>query len=604
LICLEPPIIPKNIKNHIILHANVNQKRSYECIIHGLNKLGYYVELKVDGTYPSIKTNVLCLICCLSKDYEKDYIRQCELQYAFKTQQSIIPIRIESNFVVQQLSLQYILDSLTTSIIDFSGSNEPFEQLHKEILNISQEKKIDMSSSSKTFNYSRIYQQCRTTGWNKILKLLFYIPVFYSYDNIDKMIQQMYKLNNRLNANAQRQINDFHQWLLQQNEPSNASLSLFHNRSPHDIHPIKRQTIDEFHSACERNDIERVRTILRSYPIDDLRACEKSRDKTALHISSKQGHHEIIRLLLEHNDFMMKCGRLGMTPLSQAKDDVTRQTFIRFHRSLPRFIGNLIEWTKPYAQASIKSAQIREYLSRDHFISQNFRILSYQYIHHYLVLEGFPIAAVTKLEQIGCSLVTEFLRAYTSTTRLHQYINRHLATHALNFFNSTFDPSIPYNFIFCLLGIVAKILQNCRLQLSFTGDVYRGMTLKREELERYVVNSRILNTTFLSTSEECLIAEIFAGIHPDDPPTEDNPTEMKILCKYTIRNKGTAYNIRDISLFDTEKEVLIFPFSAFRVSRVNKTSSGITQIDLIECTNVTWEENNANYQLFAYNSTE
>jgi hypothetical protein len=158
--------------------------------------------------------------------------------------------------------------------------------------------------------------------------------------------------------------------------------------------------------------------------------------------------------------------------------------------------------------------------------------------------------------------------------------------------------SIPYSFIHCLLSIIASILHTIRFRTSFTGRVYRGMLITQDDHYKYIVGSRILNTAFLSTSKDRMVAEIFAGIDKDDTSSEQDASHVKVLCTYTIRNRRTAYNIDHLSNIQSESEVLIFPFSAFQVTRVQKTSYGSIEIDLNECNEQLWSENDENDDAF------
>ena len=135
----------------------------------------------------------------------------------------------------------------------------------------------------------------------------------------------------------------------------------------------------------------------------------------------------------------------------------------------------------------------------------------------------------------------------------------------------------------------ASVLHFIHPRPSFIGLVYRGMLISQTHLDKYIVGSRILNTAFLSTSTDRCIAEIFAGIDTDQPSSVQDSTEVKVLCKYTIRNRATAYNIQDLSTIQ-ESEVLVFPFSAFHVTAVRKISSGIVEVDFHECDREQWSE--------------
>jgi hypothetical protein len=353
-----------------------------------------------------------------------------------------------------------------------------------------------------------------------------------------------------------------------------------------------RTVVRKLHVACKHNDIQQVIDILKSFAREDLDRVEMYEENTALNIASQNGWHEIVQMLLEHGGSMMQPNRHGLTPFNQAKDERTRQIFARYQHPVPRFSGDLLEWTIAYREPAIKRDQIRKYLARNQFISDSFKTISQSYVRCYLALEGFSTKDINQLESMGYTSVDGFIRAYTSPMRFHKYINQHLATYALAYFDSSFDISTPYSFIYCLLSIIATILHTIRSKISFIGHVYRGMLIMPEDLHKYVVGSRILNTAFLSTSKDHTVAEIFAGINEDNMSPVQDSSRVKVLCTYEIRNRKTAYSIEHLSKIQGESEVLIFPFSAFHVIRVQKTSSGCVKINLKECDEEEWPDDN------------
>lgn len=68
--------------------------------------------------------------------------------------------------------------------------------------------------------------------------------------------------------------------------------------------------------------------------------------------------------------------------------------------------------------------------------------------------------------------------------------------------------------------------------------------------------------------------------------TMDN--NLPTLCTYTIKNRRTAYDIETISKYSEEKEVLVIPYSAFIVKRMEQyhspSENGIMiTVELEEC---------------------
>jgi hypothetical protein len=197
-----------------------------------MNGIQYNVELNGKLTDSYSRPKIICIICCLSKNYEKDSKRQAELQYAFKSQHHLVPILIEHDFNTQQPWLRHIVDSLVTSTIDFSEHNSTFSgacwQLHLEI-----SKFVDDNDdfTINAVNYLNIYQECLKQGWSEIPKLFFHIPAALFHDaiakrqpnDVTKMINLMSILNDRLNGKAQTQIDRFQQWLIHMNQTNQTS---------------------------------------------------------------------------------------------------------------------------------------------------------------------------------------------------------------------------------------------------------------------------------------------------------------------------------------------------------------------------------------------
>lgn len=90
------------------------------------------------------------------------------------------------------------------------------------------------------------------------------------------------------------------------------------------------------------------------------------------------------------------------------------------------------------------------------------------------------------------------------------------------------------------------------------------MNLSEEVLQIYVEGSHMMNTSFLSTSKKEQVAKIFLA-------NEQNEQCIAGLFTYkieNINNQRTAIDISSTSYFPEEEEIVILPFSAFRVVSV------------------------------------
>jgi len=103
------------------------------------------------------------------------------------------------------------------------------------------------------------------------------------------------------------------------------------------------------------------------------------------------------------------------------------------------------------------------------------------------------------------------------------------------------------------------------LEFNFTGEVYRGIVLSKNALDHYVFGSSIITTTFLSTSKDRAVAERICD------KGSSNPQMHQFFCTYTVVNKNcTALDISTKSLYPDEQEVLILPYSAFLITKIEE----------------------------------
>jgi hypothetical protein len=104
------------------------------------------------------------------------------------------------------------------------------------------------------------------------------------------------------------------------------------------------------------------------------------------------------------------------------------------------------------------------------------------------------------------------------------------------------------------------------------------MLITNDDLKKYEIGTKILTKTFSSTSKKLDVALKLLG---NDWDAHDR---LSTICIYEIRNPRTALDIEQISVFQDEEEVLILPFSAFKIIdiEINKHNSHQVQIKLKE----------------------
>ena len=109
------------------------------------------------------------------------------------------------------------------------------------------------------------------------------------------------------------------------------------------------------------------------------------------------------------------------------------------------------------------------------------------------------------------------------------------------------------------------------------------------DLGCYSIGNYILNRSFVSTSKNRSVAQMFAANgHLGKTSDHHHLTKVPVLFRYKIKQNQTAIDIELISSIRDEEEVLILPFSVFQVKdRIencsNMRSAGLVEIDLEEC---------------------
>ncbi|CAF2995462.1 unnamed protein product [Rotaria sp. Silwood2] len=161
------------------------------------------------------------------------------------------------------------------------------------------------------------------------------------------------------------------------------------------------------------------------------------------------------------------------------------------------------------------------------------------------------------------------LYAYTMCRNFSTILNNDLARiiiHNLTNSCSRFCCDCLYSTEDGTKSIVTILLYHPQFEhLNFVGDVYRGFVIKKWRLSHYTEGSCIITTTFLSTSKNRKIAEFFSGQDDTSLHTDD----ISILCIYKINNKDrTALYIAEYSKFQEEEEVLILPYSSFKIMKI------------------------------------
>ncbi|CAF4575136.1 unnamed protein product, partial [Didymodactylos carnosus] len=119
------------------------------------------------------------------------------------------------------------------------------------------------------------------------------------------------------------------------------------------------------------------------------------------------------------------------------------------------------------------------------------------------------------------------------------------------------------------------------------------MRITQNDLDQYKLHHHILNHSFLSTSIDRQVAEMFAGEGEQSQmrhtPGDNRALQYSCLCQYLIKQNSTAIDTQNLSMRPDEKEILIIPFTVFNVTKIKQnylddsTAAISIEIELEEC---------------------
>lgn len=364
--------------------------------------------------------------------------------------------------------------------------------------------------------------------------------------------------------------------------------------------------VSTFYYACREGNTVQVQLLLPTMSLDEINKIEPN-GSTALHVASYRGHHEIVKLLLEAGaSRSIRNRNYSLTPFEEAPTEEIKRLFYRmnttnnmtFNGGNDRYIGSSVhkEWMVESTQAAMWKINLYKCLK----IEQSFGEMITFLQQHYLVDHVFRAFQSERdkenieglFRQAGIHQDVKYVvKAYTAVSQFHEIVNAHLAEFLLRFFRwdcntrhaNTLEKSVGY------LASIFIYHPDLR-SLSYIGLTYRGMVLCRHDLSVYTVGKRLLNKSFLSTSTDRAVAEMFAGVgnsHNMRRNLNKDLIQYIAICTYKIRNQNTALKIASISEVTFEQEVLIMPLCAFQVKSIKQhlgdDSIIHVEIELEEC---------------------
>jgi hypothetical protein len=360
---------------------------------------------------------------------------------------------------------------------------------------------------------------------------------------------------------------------------------------------------NSFYKFVFANEPIHVKECLDLINNDDLNIIG-SDGNTVLHIASREGHFKIVLLLLERHASRSIRNYEGKTAEDVASNNSIKELLISVIRPFSNL--NIIDTHCVTTTPDVEMIEWIDNYSNAHRIAhENRNDMKYWLTKVSLIklleeLDGgysdkIIFSSVANRNTIKAHMQRAIannsplplVTAYTESTRFFSTINRDLAKLGSDFrFESSLalrrfgyqDDEAPQGMgqhIFAAILIHHPHLQ----PYHHAGRTFRGMNITSDDLNFYVLDMIVMTRSLLSTSKERQIAELYLN-------HIDRESNLPVICIYKVINPQSSLNIRQLSKFEYEEEVLIFPFIIFRVTAIRKdladTHESICEIELEE----------------------
>ncbi|CAF2630873.1 unnamed protein product [Rotaria sp. Silwood2] len=353
--------------------------------------------------------------------------------------------------------------------------------------------------------------------------------------------------------------------------------------------------------ACQNNDLALVESCLKKMKPEEIDFQYPPNNETALHVATRNQHKEIIRTLLFYGAQRSLRNAHDQQAYQLAETDEIKDLFKRQKSSRFAFLhsrcktttlsqskikcescslvndNTFYEWELVDRNASQKALRFRHELKpstsmKEKELKQRLYSIKKGYINARLqdvsAVDGARICNYFKralLQQDPYYIIT----AYTICQNFSELLNKDMARNVIHDLKngcSKFSCDCLYSTEDGTKSITNILLHHPKFQkVSFKGEVYRGIVVPKNTLDHYKVGSYIITTTFLSTSKDPAVAQAFCD------KGSANPTMHSFFCIYEILNDNrSGLDISKISEFEDENEVLILPYSAFLITKIEE----------------------------------
>ncbi|CAF0981184.1 unnamed protein product [Rotaria sp. Silwood1] len=351
----------------------------------------------------------------------------------------------------------------------------------------------------------------------------------------------------------------------------------------------------DFYLACRDNDYKKVRELLRTMTLDEVDRLD-SNGSTALHAACYYGNAKIVKLLLKKGADRAIQNKYECLPYDEAANDEIKELFLRVPNS-NRLVSDTgaIEWIL-IDDDVMETAKEERYIIKSLYdnstgttpIDKMFEKIEKNYIN-----KGLTNVGGMKQIRRYFRKATEqqntlwIIKAYTAETDFYRILNNEIAAGASQYQNER-------------RYIIALISHDIRLnELTFIGTAYRVVRINNDELKKYEVDCSLMTKSFVSSSIDRKVAELFLCQREATQSETQVMTRKKIdgtliktwiMCRYEIKHRRTGLHIENPSQYANEGEVLIMPYSVFQVKEIRKVQlpffeddQFMTEIDLEEC---------------------
>jgi hypothetical protein len=337
-----------------------------------------------------------------------------------------------------------------------------------------------------------------------------------------------------------------------------------------------------FHEACRKGDVESVRKLL---PTMTYKKINRRGDdgNTPLHLACEGNHKEIVSLLFDERDLCSRTilNNKGLTAYNNTESDDIRKLFRRPTTSRDqRFCDHnptVSLQPVPNTENSIDqpSTPIPDDWLRGHTNAKN--AVDGEFM---LSLSKAP-AVIKKLlklrteregqESLELLLQKCIEKAPSKREKIMGEYQKYKQTKRIDSLLTIYTLDTPiYVELQMETSAYATLLFLHLDELSnraFLGQTYRGAGMTENDIKAYKwaqnCKDYLLETrTFQSTSKCKAVAEAFSDLGPGS-------TKTSVILTYIFKEKcSTAIDLNGLTNFDDEEEVLLFPFTTFKVESI------------------------------------